>query len=592
MIMKQTVENLNKGNLAKAFKRLKKSTKGFTSLIVRDPLDYLDFEVNLDSNLDSLVFEVNSSSYHPQRPYLHLSAKSKGINRPTVVFDVKDALVYRFCIEQIEDVLIKKTRQKNVRGGIKITPNRSGDGDDFYEKWFEDWMEHQKAVQNSLENKKYLVTTDIASYFENINILVLKDLVRGDVTEKNCVLNLLFYFLENTRFRYDYEVNTYNGLPQEDIDCSRILAYYFLSSHDQTMGEFCKKYDADFYRFVDDMSIAVNSKVDGKWALKQMAESLRKLNLVSSIEKTSIIESGKAKEELFFEENDKLTELEDELKTKLKAGDDVKTTIKEVTKYYNKLIRAKKDHLKNWSKVLKRFYSLCVYSKSNFFFDKLIDHLNEYPLLFSGDKITKYLLQNKEQTKFNEVIGLFIDHLYSQENLYPSVESNILEMLLVLDQDSYSQQTLEKLKKLGSDIFFSKNNYKSLSDYARAISCLLLYKFDHENLDKITNHYLKTNEKDGVLRKYLILVSLTVGNQSLQQKVIEKARKEQNLSINRLVNFVDNINNYKDLKIVKDYLKRDKIIITFDKKKSLTIEQSIKPVRSDILNKIIEIYKK
>jgi len=319
---------------------------------------------------------------------------------------------------------------------------------------------------------------------------------------------------------------------------------------------------------------------------------LRKLNLVSSIEKTSIIESSKAKEELFFEENDRLTELEDELKTKLKAGNDVKTTIKEVTKYYNKLIRAKKDHLKNWSKVLKRFYSLCVYSKSNFFFDKLINHLNEYPLLFSGDKITKYLLQNKEQTKFNEVIGLFIDYLYSQENLYPSVESNILEMLLVLDQDFYSQQTLEKIKQLGLDIFFSKNNYKSLSDYARAISCLLLYKFDHENLDKITNHYLKTNEKDGVLRKYLIFVSLTVGNQPLQQKVIEKARKEQNLSINRLVNFVDNINNYKDLKVVKDYLKRDKIIITFDKKKSLTIEQSIKPVRSDVLNKIIEIYKK
>jgi len=589
--MKQTVENLNKVNLVKAFKRLKKSTKGFTSLIVRDPLDYLDFEVNLNPNLDSLIFEINSGSYHPQKPYLHLSAKSKGINRPTVVFDVKDALVYRFCIEQIEDVLIKKTRQKNVRGGIKITPNINSD-DDFYEKWFEDWMEHQKAVQNSLIGKKYLVTTDIASYFENINILVLKDLVRGDVTEKNCVLNLLFYFLENTRFRYDYEVNTYNGLPQEGIDCSRILAYYFLSSHDQTMGEFCKKYDADFYRFVDDMSIAVNSKVDGKWALKQIAESLRKLNLVSSIEKTSIIESSKAKEELFFEENDRLTELEDDLKTKLKAGQDVKPIMKEVKKYYHKLTRAKKNNPKNWSKILKRFYCLCVYSKSNFFFDKLINHLCEYPLLFSGDKITKYLLQNKEQTQFNEMISLFVDYLYSQENLYPSVESNILEMLLLQDQVFFSPEIVEKLKNLGSDIFFSQNQYKSLSDYARAISCLLIYKFDYENLDKITNHYLKIEENDGVLKKYLIFVSLTVGNQSLRQKVIEKSRKEQNLSINRLVNFVDNINNYKDLKIVKDYLKKDKIIIAFDKDKSLTIEQRIQPIRSDILKQIIEIYKK
>jgi len=394
--MKQTVENLNKGNLIKAFKRLKKSTKGFSSLIVRDPLDYLDFEINIDSNVNSLVFEINSSNYHPQRPYLHLSAKSKGINRPTVVFNIEDALVYRFCIEQIEDELIKKTRQKNVRGGIKITPNKNNDGDDFYEKWFEDWMKHQKAIQASLENKKFLVTTDIASYFENINILVLKDLVRGDVSGKNCVLNLLFYFLENTRFRHDYEVNTFNGLPQEGIDCSRILAYYFLSSHDHAMADFCKIHASDFYRFVDDMSIAVNTEVDGKWALKQMAESLRKLNLVSSIEKTSIMESSKAKEELFFDENVRLTELESELKNKIKSGEDIKQTVKEIEEYYVK-IKSKKESYKNWSKVLKRFYSLFTYAKSNFFFDKLIDHLKEYPLLFSENKITKYLLQNKEQ---------------------------------------------------------------------------------------------------------------------------------------------------------------------------------------------------
>jgi len=588
--MKQTVENLNKDNLTKTYKRLKKSTKGFSSLIVRDPLDYLDFEVNLVSNIDSLVFEINSSNYQPQRPYLHLSAKSKGINRPTVVFDVKDALVYRFCIEQIEDELIEKTRQTNIRGGIKITPNINNNSDDFYEKSFEDWMEYQKEVQVSLENKKYLVTTDIASYFENINLLVLKDLVRGDVSGKSCVLNLLFYFLENTRFRHDYEVNTFNGLPQEGIDCSRILAYYFLNPHDQAMGEFCKKYDSDFYRFVDDMAIAVNTEVDGKWALKKMTESLRKLNLVSSIEKTSIAKSDKAKEELFFDENDRLTELELELKNKIKSGEDIKQTIKDIEKYYGKLIEAKKESYKNWSKVLKRFYSLFTYSKSSFFFDKLIDHLKNYPLLFSENKITKYLLQNKEQDKFNDVIGLLVDYLYSKENLYPSIESNILELLLV-DQNSYSQNTIEKIKKLGFDIFFSANSYKSLSDYSRALSCLLIYRFSCSSLDKITEHYLRTNENDCVLRKYLIFVSLTVNNKTLRQAVIEKARKEQNLSINRLVNFVDNINNYKDSKVVKDYLKKDKIIIIFDKEKNLKIEQQIEPIRLEVLKKIIEIYK-
>ena len=100
------------------------------------------------------------------------------------MFDIKDALVYRFCIEQIEDEIIKKTRQKYIRGGIKITPNKKQGGDDFYEKWFEDWMQHQKDLRESLQRKNYLVSTDIASYFENINILVLKDLLRSDVVGK------------------------------------------------------------------------------------------------------------------------------------------------------------------------------------------------------------------------------------------------------------------------------------------------------------------------------------------------------------------------------------------------------------------------
>jgi hypothetical protein len=219
------MEAINKENFKKAFKRLKKTTKGFSNLIVRDPLDYIDFEIELNHNIDGIIYEIRSGKYKPNFPYEHLSAKSKGINRPTVALDIKDALVYRFLIEQIESDLIKKTRQiKNIRGGVKITANKNPNNDeDYYEKWFKDWKEHQDSLRESLKRKKYLVTTDIASYFENINTLVLKDAIRSDIKGKKTVINLLFYLLENIHMRNKYEVNNYTGLPQEDIDCSRIL---------------------------------------------------------------------------------------------------------------------------------------------------------------------------------------------------------------------------------------------------------------------------------------------------------------------------------------------------------------------------------
>ena len=65
------------------------------------------------------------------------------------------------------------------------------------------------------------------------------------------------------------------------------------------MAEFCRLNDAEFYRYVDDMAIAVDTEVIGKKALKTMTESLRSLNLVSSIEKTSIIDSQTAEDQLF-----------------------------------------------------------------------------------------------------------------------------------------------------------------------------------------------------------------------------------------------------------------------------------------------------
>jgi len=587
------MEAINKVNFKKAFKRLKKSTKGFFSLIVRDPLDYIDFEIELENNINSIIYEIKSNKYKPDFPYEHLSAKNKGINRPTVILDVKDALIYRLLIEQIEDELIKKTRQiKNIRGGIKITANENpNNNDDYYEKWFKDWKEHQDNLKESLERKKYLVTTDIASYFENINLMVLKDAIRSDIEGKKTVINLLFYLLENIHTRYKYEVNNYTGLPQEDIDCSRALAYYFLHPHDNDIAEFCKKENAEYYRFVDDMSITVNDQVTGRKALKRITESLRKLNLVSSIEKTSIIKSVEAKKELFFEENDKLTLLEKNIIEKLKKDKNIDSEILEVRDYYKTLKQNKKDNCKNWIKILKRFYTISRYAETDFLMQEFHDQIIRYPILFSDIRIGKYLIRIKESSNFNNIINEIIKYLYSEENLYPAVESNLIETILVIPTECYEGATKEKIIKLGNDILFRRNNYSPLSNYSRALSCLLVYKFDNSNIDDIAQHYISSQEDDFLVRKYLFFVSLTTSNSNVRQKVLNKAKKDHNCSIQRLVNLVENIKTYKDTKVLKQYLKNNEIYIYYNQDEKYEIKEKYSNLRSVILKKLIDIYR-
>jgi hypothetical protein len=587
------MENLNNKYLKKSFKRLKKSTKGFSSLIVRDPLDNIDFELELISNLNDIIHEIQDGKYKPNYPYVHLSAKNKGINRPTVVLDIKDALIYRFCIEQIENELLKKTRQKNIHGGIKITGNANPSADsDYYEKWFIDWKEHQDNLRESLSRKKYLVTTDIASYFENINILVLKDAIRSDIEGKRTIINLLFYLLENIHPRYEYEVNTYNGLPQEDINCSRILAYYFLHSHDNRMAKFCRYPNnaAEYYRFVDDMSITVDDEVTGRKALKIITESLRRLNLVSSIEKTSIIESNKAKKELFFAVNDQLTEFEDKIIEKLKNDKNVENEILKDIQTYYEYLQEEKEKYKNWIKILKRFYTIGTYAKADFMMEEFPNHIIKYPLLFSDMKIGKYLLRNRSSTHFNQAITDLINYLYSDENLYPALETNLIEVLLLIPPEYFNNSVKQKLEEIGNNILFKKDNYSPLSDYARAVACLLIYKFDRFNIDVIAKHYIKSNENDSLLRKYLFFISLTSKNQSLRRKVLDKAKKDHNSSIHRLVNLIENISTYKNKNLVKRYLEDNEIYIYYDPDDKFEIKETYCNIRRLVLKELIDIY--
>jgi len=400
------------------------------------------------------------------------------------------------------------------------------------------------------------------------------------------IVNLLFYLLENIHIRYEYEVNNYTGLPQEDIDCSRLLAYYFLYPHDDNIAEFCEKHDAEYYRFVDDMSITVNDEVTGRKALKRITESLRKLNLVSSIEKTLITESDKAKKELFFEENDQLTLLEEKIIERLKKDKNIDNEILEIQNYYKDLKGRKKAPYKNWIKILKRFYTISMYVKSDFLMQEFSNHIINYPVLFSDIKIGKYLLRIGNCSNFNRIIK----YLYSDENLYPAVESNLIETILLIPTECFNNIIKHKLRELGNDILFKKNNYLPLSDYARALSCLLVYKFDSSNIDVIAKHYIRSNENDFLVRKYLFLISLTSTNCNLRQKVLGKAKKDHDYSIQRLVNLIENIDTYQDNQLVKKYLKNNEIYIYYKPDADFEIKEKYFNIRSLILKKLIDIY--
>ena len=578
-----TIENLDEKALRKAFKRLKNDTRHFERLLVRDPTDFVDFQVQLAQQLQGLKHDVEAGTYTPQKPTIHPYPKSKGINRPTVVFDVRDALVYRFCIEQIDAELVAATRRNpNIRGGVKISPNVDPSDDGYYEKFFSDWLDHNDAIREGLEARPFAASTDIASYFEGINVSLLIDFVRSTVTGKPGVVTLLDFFLRNWKVQYDYGANVETGIPQEDIDCSRTLAYFYLHPHDDRLVQFTLEHDGELFRFADDITILVESASMGRRAPKAVTESLRELGLVASIEKTEILASSTVIEELMYAENSRLNELAEPITASAKGDRPDADATAALVAVYAEWRDGAQGRMKNWRKLLGRFYTLASLARAPFLVDDLGSHIVEFPAVVH-DKFAKYVVRLQEDAPRESAIRAAFDYLDSEENLYASLESALLEATLYLNAASISDETRGALGTTARGLALGTR--PSLSAYARALGALMCFRFCPDAVDEIADAYLRTPEPNGLLRKYQTYVALTSDDAERRAKVLARARSDQDSSTNRLVALVENLTSAKNSSAVKAYFKRNRLYYV-----GAEASEEYAPVRHDVLRKLITIY--
>jgi hypothetical protein len=575
------IENLDDKALRKAFRRLKKDTRHFQTLLVRDPTDYVDFEVQLKQQLETLTHQLAAGTYVPQKPVLHPHPKSKGINRPTVVFDVRDALVYRFCIEQIEDELITATRRNpNIRGGVKIAPNANPAADGYYEKFFKDWTEHNEAIREGLAIRPIAACTDIASYFEGIDLQLLTDLVRSTVSGKAGVVTLLNFFLRSAKVQYDYGLSLSTGLPQEDIDCSRTLAYFYLHPHDDRLVSFTLEHDGELFRFADDITILVGTEAKARRSLKAVTDSLRELALVASIEKTEIMPSTVVAEELMYAENEALSELEDAAAAAAQAGDLAPEIAARAEAIYAAWSGGAESKKRSWRKVLKRFYTIATLLQVPFLLDDLERHLVDYPTEVQ-DKIARYLMRLQRQVDLGPVIERLLVYLESAENLYPSLETTILEALLYVDPELLPPEAQRRVGDYGRALVVGETG--ALSDYARALGTLLCFRFKRGAINEVADQYLRERAGTGMLRKYMAFVALTSSDARRRSRVLARARSEQDISLNRLMGLIDNPAAAKSAP-VRRYLDRTKVYVWPD------VVEEYRPVRGEVLSELIRIF--
>ncbi len=310
----------------------KVNQKSFDYIINNSLLGYKITD-SFESVIDTIHEKVNSGHYHPMKPQgVYSIPKHNLVPRFIPVLTATDNILYHYLIKEVEESLLT-TKPEDVKtfGAYRVLSTaKKQDHDrrkyDFIDiedvsigkytvsySWYPGWGEFNETVKNYLDkdkNKKVFVKTDIANFYDNIDLRLLENKVRSCLgTDKLSVVNVLFKLLQGVNsfsYKYNYQGK---GLPQDETsDCSRLLANYFLYDFDREFNDECIKLNCTYIRYCDDMIIMCDDKATAEKIVHSAAEILNRSALSLNSSKTTIFNSRTDFEKYWlFAEHDELS---------------------------------------------------------------------------------------------------------------------------------------------------------------------------------------------------------------------------------------------------------------------------------------------
>lgn len=259
-----------------------------------------------DEFASQLNHSINTNNYTPTTGHGYLGyPKKDGCTRFVPILTTSDTIVYYSIVWAIEDELIKPL--DGIYGAWHTKPEKillgqagalqGGEIDQYSSNtfnklaWFKQWASYADLLSAILNDKKfgnYVLTTDIANFYDTIDVGRLCDGIRSEVvTEKAEIVTLLRYFLQYWDRRVRGYAPSSKGIPQELIsDASRTLANFYLYDFDLEFKAICAQRGAAYVRWADDIVIIGKSRKSLERALHEGSRELLKIGLNFNAAKT------------------------------------------------------------------------------------------------------------------------------------------------------------------------------------------------------------------------------------------------------------------------------------------------------------------
>ena len=333
---------------------------------IYDSYRYNDYAFRLEDNLKGLLLSLKAETYRPQ-PLLEIDVpKSTLAVRPGTVLGIEDRVVLFAILCLIAPTLDKKLPSTVYSYRLKPKQSKESLFNDIeildfpllkkttaqqriqiFEPWYGQWPLFSEQSQYIFEEKGYNVLSlaDISSYFENINLEILRDILLRYLPKEQKIVNFLMAIYESWVVRTPDGRVVGRGIPQGN-SISSFLANIYLLPLDEAFIKFKKLHDIQYLRYMDDVKIFSKDETIARLAIFKMNKELRSLHLNIQGSKTEIIRDDEIREEFVGEHLKEVNDCIESFNGKRLNETDRKNCIKRLTAECRK-IKVRKYALKN-----------------------------------------------------------------------------------------------------------------------------------------------------------------------------------------------------------------------------------------------------
>jgi hypothetical protein len=280
-----------------------------------DPLQLTDYGFNLDRYLTSLSKAIRSGTYQPRVPRIVDIPKSPLSVRPGTFLDIDDRVILHAIFQLVGPRLdaalpaaVKSSRAKRDKDGNVVLADSSNlsvtvlrrpflKGQlirreiSLIEPWYEAWPQFQEELLKVARSGKYpyLLVTDVSSYFENIDLNILRNLLLKHLPGEQQIVNFLIRLLESWTWPAEDFSPSSKGIPQGNM-VSSFLGNFYLQPVDESLTELEQSMGIKYARWVDDLEVFCPDLPTARRVLFVVNERLRGLRLNIQSAKTQILE--------------------------------------------------------------------------------------------------------------------------------------------------------------------------------------------------------------------------------------------------------------------------------------------------------------